>query len=197
LKQISSPRILQVGVLRTIASQKVATFLRSYRRVNKDVAIELIDGTCEELQKALSSRRVAIIVTSIDNNPSKFSSQVMFTEKYCLVVPVDHPLARLNSVRLEQLHDQPFIVRTSCETYAVTTKLLAARGIKTRPVYRTDQDDRVLALVEAGMGLKVDIVDFDMERTIGLRWSPKRADGELSELLAFAPTFDWSTVPAN
>jgi hypothetical protein len=44
---------------------------------------------------------------------------------------------------------------------------------------------------------KVDIVDFDMERTIGLRWSPKRADGELSELLAFAPTFDWSTVPAN
>jgi DNA-binding transcriptional LysR family regulator len=210
LKQISSPRILQVGVLRTIASQKVATFLRSYRRVNKDVAIELIDGTCEELQKALSSRRVAIIVTSIDNKPSKFSSQVMFTEKYCLVVPVDHPLARLNSVRLEQLHDQPFIVRTSCETYAVTTKLLAARGIKTRPVYRTDQDDRVLALVEAGMGLalmpsqpvndrmhKIDIVDFDMERTIGLRWSPKRADRELAELLAFAPTFDWSTVPAN
>jgi DNA-binding transcriptional LysR family regulator len=210
LKRISSPRILQVGVLRTIASQKVATFLRSYRAVNKDVAIELIDGTCEELQKALSSRRVAVIVTSMDKKPSKFSSHVMFSEKYCLVVPADHPLARLNLVRLDQLHGQPFIVQTSCETYVETTKLLSMHGIKTRSVYRTDQDDRVLALVEAGMGLalmpsqpfndrvrKVDIVDFNFERTIGLRWSPKRADGELSELLAFAATFDWSTVPAN
>jgi hypothetical protein len=44
---------------------------------------------------------------------------------------------------------------------------------------------------------KVDIADFDMERTIGLRWSPKRGHGELSKLLAFAGTFDWSTVPAH
>lgn len=210
LKRISSPRILQVGVLRTIAGQKVAAFLRSYRGVNKDVAIELVDGASEELTKMLSSRRVAVIITSIDNKSSKFSSQVMFAEKYCLVVPIDHPLARLNSVRLEQLHDQPFIVRTGCEVFADTTRLLATRGAKTRRVYETDQDDRVLALVEGGMGLalmpsqqvserlrKISIVGFDIERSIGLRWSAKRMDAELSELLAFAATFDWSAVSAR
>lgn len=209
LKRISSPRILRVGVLRTIASQKIATFLRLYRNINKDVAIELLDGTCEELQKVLSGRRVSVIFTSINNKPSKFSSHVMFAEKYCLVVPVDHPFARLDSIRLEQLHDQPFIVRTNCETYVDAVKQLSVLGVKTRPIYETDQDDRVLALVEAGMGLallpsqpvndrlrKVDIADLDVERTIGLRWSAKRIDGELTELLAFAATFDWSAVSA-
>src|SRR5271154_3735311 len=56
LRQISSPRILRIGVLRTVASQKIATFLRFYRQVDRDVMIKLIDGTHEELQKALSSR---------------------------------------------------------------------------------------------------------------------------------------------
>jgi DNA-binding transcriptional LysR family regulator len=210
LRRISSPRILRIGVLRTVASQKIATFLRFYRQVDRDVMIELIDGTHEELQKALSSKLVDIIVTRTDKKPSKFFSQVMFTENYCLVAPVDHPLARLDLVKLEQLHDQPFIVRTSCENFADTTKLLSTLGIKTRPVYKTDQDDRVLSLVEAGMGLaiipsqpvndrirKVDIADLDIERTIGLRWSPKRGHDELSKLIEFAGTFDWSTAPAN
>lgn len=210
LKRISSPSVLRVGVLRTIASQKIATFLRLYRGVNKDVAIELVDGTHEELQKVLSGRRVSVIFTDLNTKPSKFSSQGMFSEKYCIVVPIDHPFARLDSIRLVQLHDQPFIVRTSCEIYADTAKQLSALGIKTRPIYETDQDDRVLALVEAGMGLallpsqplndrlrKVDIADLDVERTIGLRWSAKRVDGELAELLAFAAVFDWSAVPDN
>ncbi len=210
LKRISSPRILRIGVLRTIASQKIATFLRYYREVDRDVAVELIDGTREELQKSLSSRQVEIIITCIDNKPSKFSSQIMFSEKYCLVAPVDHPLARRESVKLEQLHDQPFIVRTSCELFADTTKRLLTHGVKTRPVYKTDQDDRVLALVEAGMGLalmpsqvvndrirKIAIADLSIERAIGVRWSPKRSNGDLSEFLVFAAAFDWSRVSAD
>jgi DNA-binding transcriptional LysR family regulator len=210
LKELSSPRTLRVGVLRTIASTKISPFLRLYRGVNKDVAIELIDGTCEELQKALRSQRVAVIFTCIDDKSPKFSSRVLFTERYCLVVPICHPFAGLNSVRLAQLHDQSFIVRTGCETYADTSRLLSTRGIRTRPVYNTDQDDRALSLVEAGMGLalmpsqpvsdqvrQVDIADLEIQRTIGLRWSPKRTDSELLDLLAFTATFDWSTISAN
>jgi hypothetical protein len=47
----------------------------------------------------------------------------------------------------------PFILRTSCETFQETTALLNTGGIRTRLVYRTDQDDRALGLVTAGVGV--------------------------------------------
>src|SRR6202022_2211614 len=45
------------------------------------------------------------------------------------------------------------IVRTHCEAFDSTRKLLAQRGIRSQVVYKTDQDDRALALVGAGVGV--------------------------------------------
>jgi DNA-binding transcriptional LysR family regulator len=119
LKRISSPRILRFGILRTIASLKIATFLRFYREVDRDVLIELIDGTHEELQSALSSRLVDIIATSIDKKPSKFSSQVLFTENYCLVAPIDHPLARLDLVKSSNCTTNPSLFRQAARVLRI------------------------------------------------------------------------------
>ncbi len=206
LKKVTSPNTLRLGVLQTIASQKIATFLRSYRKLGRDVAIELMDGTHDELQKALSNRRVAVIMTSLDDKASRIPSQIMFTEKYCLAVPVTHPLSKQHSIKLEQLADEPFIVRKNCVVNAEATKVLRARGIKARPVYRTDQDDRVLALVEGGMGIALlpsppasdrirvlEIADLNAKRTIGLRWLAMRDDQDLADSVSFAATYNWAS----
>jgi DNA-binding transcriptional LysR family regulator len=84
---------------------------------------------------------------------------------------------------------------------------MVSRGIKTRVAYRTDQDDRVLGLVAAGLGValmpsvydaigivKLSVRDFAAERMIGLKW--RDVDGSsalLNTMLSFAKSHDWKT----
>jgi hypothetical protein len=89
-------------------------------------------------------------------------------------------------------------VRAHCEAFDSTRKLLAQCGIRSQVVYRTDQDDRALALVGAGLGVtlmpaifdapnvkKVPIRDFDAKRVISLHWNEDVADDRLDRLVTF------------
>jgi DNA-binding transcriptional LysR family regulator len=131
----------------------------------------------------------------------------LFTEPYVLAVNQNHRFAKLRSIKLDDLQGEPFILRTSCETFQDTTALLIARGIRTRLVYRTDQDDRALGLVAAGIGLalmpalykaagvvNVHISDFKTKRTIGLRWLPQVQENDcLKALIRYARSHAWNT----
>jgi DNA-binding transcriptional LysR family regulator len=71
-------------------------------------------------------------------------------------------------------------------------------------MYKTDQDDRALALVAAGVGLalfpthfempavnKVAVSDLGLSRSIGLLWSRERENG-LKEFIKFAESHCWT-----
>jgi DNA-binding transcriptional LysR family regulator len=121
------------------------------------------------------------------------------------VASLNHRFAFYKSIELSDLNGERFIVRTHCEAFDSTRKLLAQRGIRSQVVYRTDQDDRALALVGAGLGValmpasfdapnvkKVPIRDFDAKRVISLHWNEDVADDRLNELVAFATTHNWA-----
>ncbi len=95
-------------------------------------------------------------------------------------------------------------MRTRCDFYQDVPNVLVARGIKLRVVYQTDQDDRALALVAAGIGLslvpahfevdavkQVPVSDLGISRAIGLLWPPGREDGDLKEFIRFAESHCW------
>jgi DNA-binding transcriptional LysR family regulator len=106
---------------------------------------------------------------------------------------------------LSDLHNEPFIVRTGCDRFQDASSALVSRGVKIRVVYRTDQIDRALALVAAGIGValiparfemaavkQVEVSDLGVFRTFGLMWSPEREDGHLGEFIKFAENHAWT-----
>jgi DNA-binding transcriptional LysR family regulator len=122
------------------------------------------------------------------------------------VASLNHRFAFYESIQLSDLHGERFIVRTHCEAFDSTRKLLAQRGIHSQVVYRTDQDDRALALVGAGLGValmpaifdapnvkKVPVRDFDAKRVISLHWNEDVADDRLDQLVTFATTHNWGS----
>jgi DNA-binding transcriptional LysR family regulator len=131
----------------------------------------------------------------------------LFVEPYMLMAPAGHPFAKQRSIKLEDLHGERFILRTGCETFKATTDLLLTRSIKTKVVYRTDQDDRALGLVAAGLGValmpalfhlpgvvSVPIRDFETTRTIGLQWIPGiDALDPVARMIATIRSHSWST----
>jgi DNA-binding transcriptional LysR family regulator len=169
------------------------------------VAIEVVDGSCEQLVEFLAEQELDRVLTIVGGNDLKFASRVLFEEPYLLAVPKDHRYARRQSVTLADLDGEPFIVRTRCDFYQDVTDLLVARGIKTRVVYHTDQDDRALALVAAGIGLalvpahfemstvkQVPVSDLGVSRAIGLLWSREREHADLKDFVEFAGGHCWA-----
>jgi DNA-binding transcriptional LysR family regulator len=169
------------------------------------VAIEVVDGSCEQLAELLAKQEIDTVLTIVDGNDLRFASWALFEEPYLLAVPKDHRFAQRQSVKLADLDGESFIVGTSCDFYQDVTNALVARGIRMRVVYQTDQDDRALALVAAGIGLalvpahfeglavkQVPVLDLNISRAIGLLWSRERAHAGLKEFIEFAGGHCWA-----
>jgi DNA-binding transcriptional LysR family regulator len=205
LRAASAPQTLRVGMLRTLPTVHVVGVLHAFRQAHPDIQIELFEGPREELEKRLEQKKLDVCLTSLNDAAVSKTSVALFTEPYVLAVSQNHRFAKLRSVTLDDLQGEPFILRTSCETFQDTTALLIARGIRTRLVYRTDQDDRALGLVAAGIGValmpalykaagvvNVGISDFNTKRTIGMRWLPQAEENKcLTAIIAFACSHPW------
>lgn len=207
LRAASAPQTLRVGVLRTLPTVHVVGVLQAFGQAHPDIQIELFEGPREELEKRIEQKKLDVGLTSLKDSAASKTSVALFTEPYVLAVNQNHRFAKLRSITLDDLQNEPFILRTSCETFQDTTALLLARGIRTRLVYRTDQDDRALGLVAAGIGValmpalykaagvvNVSISDFNTKRTIGMRWQPQAGENKcLNALIAFACSHPWIT----
>jgi DNA-binding transcriptional LysR family regulator len=205
LDMIAKPKLLRIGILQSLSSRLVSRLLGSFRRDNPFVAIEMFDGVGEQLNGLLADRRVDTILTVFDgDSASKFPSQVLFEEPYVLAVPEAHRFAQLKSVKLSDLRDEPFIVRARCDRYNDVNDALDSRGVTLNVMYTTDQDDRALALVAAGVGLalfpahfemptvkKVAVSDLGLSRAIGLLWARER-ESDLKEFIKYAVSHCWA-----
>jgi DNA-binding transcriptional LysR family regulator len=205
LETIANPKLLRIGILQSLSSRHVSRLLGSFRRDNPLVAIEMFDGVGEQLIGLLTDRRVDAILTIFDDDSaSKFPSRVLFEEPYVLAVPETHRFAQRKSVKLSDLRGEPFIVRARCDRYQDLTDAINSHRAEPRVMYKTDQDDRALALVAAGVGLalfpahfempavkQVVVSDLDLSRAIGLLWARER-EGDLKEFIKFAESYSWT-----
>lgn len=205
LKTIATPKLLRIGILQSLSSNCVSRLLSAFRQTNTHMAIEVVDGSCEQLIEFLAEQELDTVLTIFDGRELKFASRVLFKEPYMLAVPKNHYFAQRESVQLADLEGEPLIVRTRCDFYHDVTDLLIARRIKMRIVYQTDQDDRALALVAAGLGValvpahyevssvkQVPVSDLGVSRAIGLLWPRERIDDDLKAFIAFAERHCWA-----
>jgi DNA-binding transcriptional LysR family regulator len=206
LRASVADRPLRIGILRTLPSAHVARLIETLQRELPDTRIELVDGTQQDLHAQLAGRKLLACISAKAASEAGQRSVELLKEDYGLVASLNHRFAFYKSIQLSDLNGELFIVRTHCEAFDSTRKLLLERGIRSQVVYRTDQDDRALALVGAGLGValmpaifdapnvkKVLIRDFDAKRVISLHWNEDVADDRLDQLVAFATTHNWAS----
>ncbi|HEY9236633.1 MULTISPECIES: LysR family transcriptional regulator [Phenylobacterium] len=179
-------RLLRVAVLATIPTALVEEIL--IRQAGGEERIELLDGSEREVAALLDRRRVDLALTTISPSTDRLRSERLFEEGYGLALPAGHRLAGEISVPGEALADEVMMVRRHCEVLAQTSRYFT--GLNVRPFfsYRGTSDDKVLALVRAGLGItvmpdshqadgvaRVKLDGFTPRRTIGLVYAEETA----------------------
>ncbi|WP_299017302.1 LysR family transcriptional regulator [uncultured Photobacterium sp.] len=77
----------------------------------------------------------------------------LWDEDYLLCMQPAHPLATLDKVLPEQLHQHDFIECPPCEAHQQTIGLLACDGLEVNLVAKAEHKTQVMHLVQAGLGI--------------------------------------------
>lgn len=180
LDEAGKTPVLRIGVLTTLSNRKVGKLLASFREKMPDAAIEIIDGTEQELENRLEDRSLDFALSVYRGEPAE-RSVPLGAEQYVFIVSADHPLAGRTRVGAADLSEEYMIVRSRCEVLSETSRYFTDRNIRPRLVYRTPNDSRAVAMVAAGVGgtvvpdslvddrvSAVRLIGFDHERRLGL-----------------------------
>ncbi|PIW62334.1 LysR family transcriptional regulator [Shewanella sp. CG12_big_fil_rev_8_21_14_0_65_47_15] len=191
----SKPEIqvpFKLGLIRSLGVQRMSMLLKDFTNACPDMDLTLVEPT--------EDADARIITTSDLTTQESFLP--LWHDTYLLAIPPSFSLSLQDTIRLEDLHQQPFIHRAPCEALTSLQQLLDMEGIKLQIRARIQTVEYAVGLVAAGLGIalipaipalleQADIVfrplhDIELKRTVGLAMplghSPTAQQKQLIEL---------------
>jgi DNA-binding transcriptional LysR family regulator len=203
LKAVPKKEVLSVGVLTTISAWEVQRLIGDFMRTQPKVIVELYEGSERELNGRLDRETLDVALTVL-RPENRARARALYDEGYSLALSTRHPLAQRDAIQAGELADDSMIVRTRCEVLGETSRFFTHHHVRPRLVYRTEQDERALALVGAGLGItvmpdhyqaervaRVPLSGFEERRSIALVRDRKRPNALVQQFSEFAASQAW------
>jgi DNA-binding transcriptional LysR family regulator len=118
---------LRIGYLPSAGREHLDAALTRVRREHPATAIKLLDLSPGEQAAALRAAEIDVGLTmgSVELLGRDFYARKLATRTSCVVLPEQHPLARLKNVRLAQLKHETFVKGTEEQVPGITSRLTA------------------------------------------------------------------------
>jgi len=201
LATAEAPQRLRIGWLASIPADRFAAALRAERAAGGRTQVEIVEGNERELHAHLARGRVDLAVSLIRPGGTRFAEEALVEEGYRLALPGDHRLAGAETVAAEALGGETMIARRHCEALAATSRHFTERGVRPFFAMRSTNDERVLAMVAAGLGLTLmperyrhcaaaggraigwpRLAGFDLTRRIGFLFAGHGEPAQIAEM---------------
>lgn len=144
---------LDVGLMCTIGPTKLVDLIGGFRRRYPDVELRLRDGRGQALQDALVTGEIDVAVLGLPEGLDERLNPVpLFREDFMITFAPGHRFAAMREVPAAELSGEPYISRANCEFAEHANRVLTGLGVEVRPLYRSEREDWVLAMILAGLG---------------------------------------------
>lgn len=199
LGQMQPRRLVRLGVLATIPTRQIEQIVTHHMASPHAPRLEIIEGVERDLLARLDRGRIDLALTALHTQTSKFAQDQLYREGYALALPLTHRHADAEILEAEEVASDVMIVRRHCEALSATSQFFTARGVRPEFSFRSDNDDRVLALVRTGLGITVmpdgyadagirrpKLKGFEVQRDIGLMYAPSALEDEANRAVIAA-----------
>jgi DNA-binding transcriptional LysR family regulator len=160
-----------LGMMCTIGPTKLLDLIGSYRRRYADASLVVRDGRGHDLQAMLLAGEMEIAIFGLaEPLDERLHALPLFEERFVIAIPPGHRFAAQEVVRGEELIGEASVSRANCEFHDHIAATFRERGIKTVPVYSSERDDWVMAMVQAGLGIA--LAPHCALTLAGLAWRP-------------------------
>jgi DNA-binding transcriptional LysR family regulator len=143
---------LRIASFPSAAVSLVAGALRAFRRAHPDVEVSFVDAQSNEALEVVRAGEadVALAFGPAPADAAGLRLLPLLSDRLKAALPLSHPLATRERLRLQELRDEGWIVGTAA---TLTIDACRAAGFEPRIVARTDQQNASHAFVAAGLGV--------------------------------------------
>ena len=144
---------IRLGVMSTIGPMRLAALLAAFEEHSPGVDTTVRDGAPEALAAQLDADELDMaILNPLDGLGDNYRAEPLYTERYVVLLPPQHPLRERNALGLRDLSEQPYVDRLSCEMREMVMGVCAEMGVKLYARFRSEREDWVQAMVMANVG---------------------------------------------
>jgi LysR family transcriptional regulator, transcription activator of glutamate synthase operon len=193
---------IRIGFPNSLASNTLPTVISAFREQHPKIGFQLRQATVNQLVKAVIKGDIDLSFIAPVPNHKEVRGNIFFTERLMALLPIDHPLADLSSIRLEQLRNDPFVLfREDLALRDIVVNACKQVGFRPHVAFEGEDSESIKGLVSAGLGVsllpevtlidnvpretvKIPISEPNVTRTVGVI-TPKNRDLAPSEKLFF------------
>jgi DNA-binding transcriptional LysR family regulator len=144
---------LKLGIMCTIGPGNLVDLISGLQQEQPDIDLQIVDSNAATLyQRLIGGELEAAICCLPENADDRLHQMPLFREQFMIALGNDHRLASRNAIRVRDLDGERYLNRVNCEYANVAKNIFAEAGTKVERVYRSERDDWILAMVEAGLG---------------------------------------------
>lgn len=198
---------VRLGVMSTVGPVRLARFLAKFQADFEGVEVEVTEAGVDDLLGRLENAEVDLaVLNALPRTREGFDVQALYDERYVVVFPPDHRLARLNAVTLRDLSGEPYVDRLSCEMREIVMGVCREHDVTLYARFRSQREDWVQAMVLGRLGfafmpecsvtlpglLQRPLIEPEVTRTISLVSVPGRRFSPATEaMVRAAHSFAW------
>ena len=152
---------LRFGCFPTVLGTIMPAAFARFRRLHPDVRLTVVDDHLHRLVPRLENGELDLAViydheAVPDVGAGSFERTTLLADRFQVVLPAAHPLARRRTLRLQNLRDESWIGGApSSGWYRIVRHACQQAGFNPRADFASDDYIAVQALVAAGLGVSV------------------------------------------
>jgi len=144
-----------IGCMESLSTQCVLDLIKRFKSIEKncDISFELLQMDTNEMLESLKDGEISLCFGNRIDDKDVVSIPI-FRERFVLIVPAEHALARQDAVALPDVAEEEFVLFCQgLQLQKMINKIFLETGIKPRSHFRAATDSMVTQLVESGVGV--------------------------------------------
>ncbi|MEE9590524.1 MAG: LysR family transcriptional regulator [Hyphomicrobiaceae bacterium] len=147
---------LSIALSTAINLALLVPHLKELVRAFEGLELRFVRGAPSDAAETLKKGDADIAIAGpLGEDWDRFESWPLFTERFCLVVNKEHPLAKRSAIEPEDLAGERLLWRTYCEHAVEFEDFLKNRQLHMAISYKVVSEHDLLALIEANLGVAV------------------------------------------
>ncbi len=199
---------LNLGIMCTIGPSRVTGLISKLHREMPGIRLSLRDAVPDDLIGRLLGGDLDVALFGLPRElPDRFDSYSLYRERFVVAFPPGHRFERQSAVKLRDMDQEPYLVRSNCEYTDYIANLLEEKDISLDVRYESEREDWIQSMIMAGMGssfmpehlsmnpnlVRRLVVDPDVTREIDLvTVSGRRFSPAVAAFVGMARTHEWS-----
>ena len=176
----------RIGVSYTVAGyflpRLITRFTRSYPRIRA----ELHELTRDAIEAGLRDGTLDLAVMLVSNlqDRKNLAHEILLRSRRRLWLPVEHPLLQAETISLEDVAREPYVMLTVDEANRTAARYWKPTRLKPNVLFKTSSVEAVRSMVADGMGITI------LSDMVYRPWSLEGQRIELRHVTADIPTMD-------